>query len=131
MKNLLSLLLVSFILSSCNSQVNSDKHEYVNEDAIISLIENEKIEAIDVRTPGEVDAGYVKGTEYFFDINNTNFKSNIDKLDKNKPYILICRSGARSSSAAKYMIAQGFTKVYELKGGLNSWKKFNYLAKGM
>lgn len=129
MKNLLSLLLVSFILSSCNSQVNSDKHEYVNEDAIISLIENEKIEAIDVRTPGEVDAGYVKGTEYFFDINNANFKSNIDKLDKNKPYILICRSGARSSSAAKYMIAQGFTKVYELKGGLNSWKKFNYLAK--
>lgn len=129
MKSLFSLLFFALFLASCNSQVNSDKHEYVNEDAIISLIEKEKIEAIDVRTPEEVNANYVKGTQHFFDINNPNFKANIDKLDKEKPYILICRSGARSASAAKYMIAQGFTKVYELKGGLNSWKKSNYLAK--
>ena len=129
MKTILSLLLVSFTLASCNGQSSNDKHEYVNEDVIISLIENEKIEAIDVRTPGEVDAAHVKGTKYFFDINNPGFKSNIDQLDKEKPYIVICRSGARSTSAAKYMLAQGFTKVYELRGGLNSWKKSNYLGK--
>lgn len=129
MKNLLILLFFSIILSSCNSQVNSEKHEYVNDEKVISLIENESIEAIDVRTPGEINAGYVKGTQYFFDINNASFKSNIDKLDKKKSYILICRSGARSTNAAKYMIAQGFTKIYELKGGLNSWKQSKFIAK--
>lgn len=131
MKHLLSIVFITLFLASCNSQVNSEKHEYVNDEALISLLEKEKIEAIDVRTPGKVKASYVKGTQHFYDINNGDFKSNIDKLDKNKPFILICRSGARSGSAAKYMIAQGFTKVYELKGGLNSWRQSDYLSKGL
>ncbi len=39
-------------------------------------------------------------------------------FDKNKHYILYCKSGSRSSRAALMMEEQGFKQVYSLKGGL-------------
>jgi len=32
-----------------------------------------------------------------------------------------CRSGGRSSSASQIMIEKGFTKVYNLRGGIIAW----------
>ena len=43
--------------------------------------------------------------------------------DTSKPIILICVSGQRSRSAAKQLHAKGFSDVYVLTGGLNSWKE--------
>jgi len=43
--------------------------------------------------------------------------------DASKPIILICVSGQRSRSAAKQLHAKGFSDVYVLTGGLNSWKE--------
>ena len=40
-----------------------------------------------------------------------------------KPIILICVSGQRSRSAAKQLHRKGFSDVYVLTGGLNSWKE--------
>jgi len=47
-----------------------------------------------------------------------------DKSLKNpeQPIILICASGQRSRAAAKQLHGKGFSDVYVLSGGLNTWK---------
>jgi rhodanese-related sulfurtransferase len=37
------------------------------------------------------------------------------------PLLLVCRSGARSASAASHLARQGFTQVYNLHGGMLAW----------
>ena len=38
---------------------------------------------------------------------------------------LYCKSGGRSSRAAKNLKEMGFTKVYDMDGGITSWEENN------
>ena len=42
---------------------------------------------------------------------------------KSKPVIVTCKSGMRSGAACRLLKAQGFTSVYQLKGGLAAWQQ--------
>lgn len=43
-------------------------------------------------------------------------------VDKNRPVILICRSGNRSSTLARHLVEKmGFTQVYNVRDGMNQW----------
>jgi rhodanese-related sulfurtransferase len=44
-----------------------------------------------------------------------------DKIAKDKPVIVHCRSGARSAAAIMQLETQGFTNLYNLKGGIIAW----------
>lgn len=44
---------------------------------------------------------------------------------KDKTVILACQSGGRSQTAAKQLVALGFSKVNILRGGLMAWTKEN------
>src|SRR3990172_8838339 len=47
----------------------------------------------------------------------------LDKLPgKDAPIVLYCRSGGMSTQAAAALAAAGYTKLYELDGGVNAWK---------
>lgn len=43
------------------------------------------------------------------------------KIDKNKPVFVQCRSGKRSAAAIMQLEQQGFTNLYNLKGGMLAW----------
>ena len=43
--------------------------------------------------------------------------------DQEQALILVCASGQRTGSAAKQLRKQGFSNIYALKGGLNTWKE--------
>lgn len=76
---------------------------------------------LDVRTPAEFQQGHLKNA-ILADINNPNeFLSVIKTLDKDKHYLIYCRSGARSTSACMYMEKLGFKNVYNLRGGILEW----------
>ena len=74
---------------------------------------------LDVRTPGEFKGGHIDKAvnKNIFD---PDFDSYSTKLDKGKTYFVYCLSGKRSHNAAEQMRKKGL-KVYELKGGLESW----------
>jgi rhodanese-related sulfurtransferase len=76
---------------------------------------------IDVRTSGEYNEGHIKKAANI-DWNGDGFDDKVSKLDKNAPVFLYCRSGKRSSSAAKRMKSLGFSKIYELEGGITKWE---------
>lgn len=88
---------------------------------VAGIIKKEKAILIDVRTAGEVAQGFIKGTNTFIDVYSSNFTQQIEKLDKNKTYIVYCRSGARSTTASNIMLKQGFKNIYNLNGGILNW----------
>ena len=88
------------------------------------LIDNKtknRLNIIDVRTPEEYREYHIKDS---VNINyNDNFKYHISKLNKNKKYLIYCRTGHRSSEALKIMKSLGFKYVYEMEKGIKGWKE--------
>lgn len=76
---------------------------------------------VDVRTPGEIEAGYIDGAMTGMDFTTGEFESKIDQLDKEKPVIIYCASGGRSNKAAHMLEAKGFKKVYDYTDGYSGW----------
>lgn len=64
---------------------------------------------IDVRTPGEFQAGHAKGA---INMPLESIGSQVGRIKAmNKPVVTCCRSGARSGSAASILKAQGIEAV--------------------
>lgn len=75
---------------------------------------------LDVRTPDELREGSIDG-HIMLNIKHPDFVTEIDELDREKTYLVYCRSGVRSANACQYMTTLGFTKVYNLIGGIQAW----------
>ena len=74
---------------------------------------------LDVRTSGEFSRGAIEGA-INLDFYAPDFSQELAGLDKNKTYLLYCRSGNRSKSALAIMKQSGFGYVYELDRGFIS-----------
>jgi len=68
--------------------------------------------------------------EHEFEICNLNgqlipmgeIPDNVEKISKDKPVVIHCRSGARSGNVVQYLESNlGFTNLYNLKGGILAW----------
>jgi phage shock protein E len=78
---------------------------------------------LDVRTPEEYAEGHLPGAilmNYF----DADFKKRLEILDKDKHYLVYCRSGGRSGKATAMMQELGFYDVLDLEGGIGAWKKW-------
>jgi thioredoxin 1 len=76
---------------------------------------------IDVRTPEEFADGHLINA-INIDWRGDDFEKQIATLDKNKPVLVYCLSGGRSSAAADKMRNDSFKEVYELDGGIMKWR---------
>lgn len=124
------LIVLSISITSCAQTTKTETSSIeTKQDGIVSLISskdlNEKlgdIQLIDVRTPEEYAKGHLKNAVNinFYD---STFASDMDKLDKSKQLYIYCGTGIRSSKASKQLGKMGFTKVYDLEGGINDWNK--------
>ena len=77
---------------------------------------------LDVRTNNEFAQGHLQGAQQI-DFYRDDFSDALDKLDREQPVLIYCRSGNRSGKAAKQMKAMGFYAVYKLEGGIGAWSK--------
>lgn len=118
MKRLLSFLLLSALLVSCQSQAQ----EGLTATDFEKKIQAGESQLLDVRTAGEFQSGHLKNSLQADWLNNKEFAERIKYLDKSKPLLVYCASGVRSGAAAKFLLAQGFVSVQNLKGGLTAWK---------
>jgi rhodanese-related sulfurtransferase len=74
---------------------------------------------IDVRTPGEFKGKHIRE---FKNIPLNLLAQKAEKeLSKDKEVIVICQSGMRSGQASKLLKKLGYTKVTNVKGGMNAW----------
>ena len=73
---------------------------------------------IDVRSPQEYKENHLNGS---INLPLYDLEKNCDKIKYNKQDTLIiyCQSGNRSKRALKILLDQGYTHLYEIKGGLD------------
>ena len=120
-QNVTALMILSFLFffHSADAQ-SSPKEGLIKERRFQRLMSKENVVLLDVRTPEEFKTGHIPQSR-LIDIQQPGFVDSIQTLDKNKTYLLYCRSGKRSQKAVNLMKENGFKKVYHLKGGINTW----------
>ena len=117
----LSFLIVLF---SCSS--NSQTYSNLKPKDFKAEIEQNAGIILDVRTPNEVSTGQIENASTI-DFYDKNFKDKIAKIQKDKTVYVYCKSGGRSSKAAKLLVEAGQSKVINLQGGIMAWKRAGYV----
>ncbi|WP_294472420.1 rhodanese-like domain-containing protein [uncultured Bacteroides sp.] len=108
-------------LSSLFSCQQKGDFKSMNVEEFDSLIQNEDIQRLDVRTLAEYSEGHIAKT-ININVMDDSFASMADSLlQKEKPVAVYCRSGSRSKKAAGILSKKGF-KVFELDKGFNAWQ---------
>ena len=108
-----------FMFFSCG--LNNDiPINQMNSDELLDFIEINSAVLVDVRTHDEYNSGYIENS-LNIDYLSNDFSENLEKLDKNIPIVLYCRSGKRSSLSANKLSELGFKEIYNLEGGILEW----------
>jgi rhodanese-related sulfurtransferase len=81
------------------------------------------VQLLDVRSPEEYKTGHLEGAFQADWTNKEQFEETVQHLDKRKPVYVYCLAGSRSQAAASWLAERGFTKVVNMLGGINEWKK--------
>jgi phage shock protein E len=92
----------------------------VDPDRFQQLIDEPGTVIIDIRTPEEFGAGRISGA-INIDFYAADFADQLAELDRDTTYVVYCRSGNRSASAADTFRELAFTEVNELEGGILTW----------
>ena len=85
------------------------------------LSEARNPQIIDVRTDEEYNTAHIPGAIQI-DYTKPDFRETVRALDKDRPVYVYCLKGGRSQGACSQMLGEGFTEVYELKGGFEKWR---------
>ena len=113
----LNLLFIGFLFASCNGQTNA-KYECI---AAVNFAEKIKstpqAAIIDVRSPEEFAGQHINNAV------NIEVIEIIDELtfNKSKTIFVYCMIGGRSKKASEKLEELGFTKIYDLQGGIMKW----------
>ena len=78
------------------------------------------LQIVDVRNPGEVDAGTIP---HAIPIPVGQLPSRLEELDAAKPTVVYCAGGYRSSVAASLLRQKGFADVSDILGGYGAWEQ--------
>ncbi|MFH1176979.1 MAG: SulP family inorganic anion transporter [Acidobacteriota bacterium] len=78
-----------------------------------------QLTVLDVREAEEFRLGHLPGSRL---LPLRSVVAAAGSLPKDRPLLLICRSGRRSTRAMRMLLDLGFSAVYNLKGGILSWK---------
>jgi hydroxyacylglutathione hydrolase len=77
----------------------------------------DQLQLVDVRNPAEVAAAPVDGAR---NIPLARLGNELDRLDRQRPVVLLCAGGARSAIASSMLWSSGFVDVSDLLGGANA-----------
>jgi len=89
----------------------------------VAAFKNEKSQAgafvLDVRRAGEYESGHIAGS---LNIAHTRLLDRLDEVPKDRPILVHCQGGTRSSFAAALLQKHGFDAT-NLEGGFGAWQK--------
>ncbi len=115
-KSAFAILLV-FVITACSTDVPT-----VTPNQAAQLFSDKEAVIVDVREQAEWDEQHIDGA-IFIPLNQVESRMSELAQYKDSPIIVQCRSGKRSNIAGAKLIDAGFTKVYNLEGGILAWDK--------
>ena len=95
----------------------ADLPDAVAPERVAELHEAGEIELVDIREPHEREAGHVPGSRH---IRLAQLAQEADSIDREKPLVLYCKMGSRSSMALDAFKASGYD-AHHMEGGLEAW----------
>ncbi|MGR9099040.1 MAG: rhodanese-like domain-containing protein [Gammaproteobacteria bacterium] len=117
-----ALAVVTFLL--LQELIGSLTQKFKSISAIVAVTQMNKEETfiLDVSEPHEYVKGHIEGA---MNIPFAKLNEDLGKLEKykNSPVIVTCQTGTRSTPACKTLTKSGFTQVYNLIGGMQSWEE--------
>ncbi|MBC8023674.1 MAG: rhodanese-like domain-containing protein [Burkholderiales bacterium] len=77
---------------------------------------------LDIRDGDDFASGHVPRARH---IPLSQLSKRVDEIGKfkDKTVIVTCRTGAKTGAAARLLRNAGFTRVFELRGGVNAWQQ--------
>jgi len=134
----LGVLIVEVLLTSgcIQAETNTTKPETqipiienINTEEVNALIQenndNPNFVILDVRTPEEYLSGHIENAVNLDYYSNT-FGNNLDELDKNKTYLIYCRSGRCSENTLNIMKELDFREAYNCWVGLTNGNRKDF-----
>jgi len=130
-----SLFVLSFLFFSCTPKAQNSTptakttQKKVVANPIVKLnpvdfqkkVQAGNVQLVDVRTQREYAQGHIEGAIFHDYYQRNTFMTKMNTLDKSKPVYIYCLTGARSRSTAQKLNNAGFTKIYDLNGGVRNW----------
>lgn len=108
------------IMSSDKRQLNT-RHNITPGELQQRLEANEAVIVVDVRTSEEfAHEGHIFSSRL---LPLSYLRQRSDELPKDKPIVVVCRSGERSQVACEQLAALGFTDIFNLAGGIDAWQQ--------
>ncbi|MHB8907338.1 MAG: rhodanese-like domain-containing protein [Syntrophales bacterium] len=111
-------------LAPCNSH-DASAYTNLSPAEVKTLVENGTAGTIiDVREHNEycaVNSGHIP-CALNYPWNTSYLQSHYTGLDPDASYIMVCGSGNRSASASSFLEGRGFSKIYNMSGGMSSWQ---------
>jgi rhodanese-related sulfurtransferase len=112
-------IIIFMTLFSCISGAKAQENDAIkvlDAKTFKDSISSRKVQLIDVITPDEYKSGHIKDAKNI-DFLSGRFTAEFNKLNKEKPVYIYCRSRQTSNKLS----AMGFKEFYDLKGGFMAW----------
>ena len=109
------ILLFTWALASCGSHNNLSLD--IAADDFLRNREGSNSFVLDVRTKAEYERGHLADAR-LIDLYSPGAGDALMKLDKSATYYVYCHSGVRSRSIVQIMHENGFSNVFNIRGGV-------------
>lgn len=121
--------ILTLVIVSCNNAqktndiVMTQTIEVVAPKAMYEiLLKDPSAQLVDVRTKDEFAVSHLKDAQNIC-VTDNDFKQKVAFLDRSKPVYVYCKKGGRSAQASKILKQMGFTKIFDLQGGITNWEQ--------
>ena len=108
----------------------SKKYEEISPQDAVVLINRENALLLDMRESSEIEnEGIIRGA---MPMAISSLKNRLAQIGnaKGRPIIAYCASGLRAASGCAILCQNGYSRVYNLKGGMSAWKQNNLPVNG-
>ena len=118
------IICMGFLIPSLSAQ-DSTRIIAVSAKEAAALINNHNgdndFAILDIRTPGEFQSGHLPDA-ILVDFYSQTFSDQLNRLDKEKSYLVYCRTGNRSTNSLGLFKKLKFDKIYHMSTGISGWK---------
>ena len=115
------LLMASLPFAGCKENANPNVH-VISADSLNTMLQDKDFALVNVHIPY---AGEIPQTDLFIPYNE--IADHLEKLPpKDSTIVLYCRSDRMSGIAANTLENLGYSKLYNVKGGMRAWESAGF-----
>ncbi|MDQ3259628.1 MAG: rhodanese-like domain-containing protein [Pseudomonadota bacterium] len=120
--SLVRAAMIAIVAFLAGSAARAETLTEIDVAAAAARIQGQQIRVLDVREPSEFATGVIQGAVL---MPLGQLEKRVAELDvfKDQPMLVVCGSGGRSAYAIKMLTKHGFTRMQNIRGGMDAWRR--------